>query len=187
MKKILLVTICLIAAIGSYAQTHYKGSVNIEVGIGINDMRCISPVISVGYTFNSLIGAYGRYSFAISNLPGIFFVENNIELYAAFSPLQINERIFFNFNSGAIIKLQNYKDIIPTPRTGKVNLGFIVDAEVEWATGIYWSLFGRSGFRSLFLDENIRLEMFYNAGLRLSLNIFTAAERRISSAKNYRR
>lgn len=186
MKKILFISIGLLAAIGSYAQTHYKASINIETGAGINDMNCISPVISIGYAFNSWIAAYGRYSFAIGSRPGLSFIENNIELYVAFSPLQVNEKIFFNFNSGAIIKLQNYKDLIPTPRTGKLNLGLLADAEIEWITGIYWSLFGRVTFRPLFLDEQVRLEMFYTAGLRLSLNIFTAAERRIIPAKRYR-
>jgi hypothetical protein len=178
MKKILFIIIGLSAAVSNYAQTHYKGSVNIETGAGINDMQCISPVISIGYAFNNWIETCGRYSFAIGKRPGISFFENNIELYAAFSPLQIDEKIFFNFNTGIIIKLQDYKEIIPTPRTGKANSGLMADAEIEWATGIYWSLFGRATFRWLFLDENSRLEMFYNAGLRLSLNIFGAAEKR---------
>jgi hypothetical protein len=187
MKKTMLLVIYLLTIVSSHAQIHYKESINIEAGVGINDMACISPVITAGYTFNSLIGAYGRYSFAIGSRPGLSFVEHNIEVYASFSPVQINEKIFFNFNPGAIIKLQDYKDLLPTPRTGKVNSGFMADIEIEWITGVYWALFSRVTFRSLFIDKHIRLEMFYNAGLRLSLNVFRVGEKYLVTPKKYRK
>lgn len=179
MNKILAIIIFTCYTVIAAAQTHYKESINVELGAGINDMSCVSPVVAVGYTFNRYIAGYARYSFAIGNETGYSFMENNIELYAAFTPMDINEKVFFNINAGAIIKLQDFKGFVPTPRTGNINLGAVLDAELEWSTGVYWSIVGRMSYRALFLDENIRQELFYSAGVRMSLNIFNAAERRL--------
>ncbi len=187
MKRILIILAISILSLPSVAQLHYSGSWNMEAGAGINDMKCFSPVIGVGYTFSGTIAAYGRYTLALGSQPGFEFKEHNIELLVSFTPLSIREDFFVNLNIGPVVKFQNFGDFKPTPRTGAVNVGGAADIDLEFSIGTYWSLFGRGTYRMLLADEHTRHELFYSAGVRVSMNIINAAERRLLRPSKRRR
>ncbi len=179
MRKILIILAISILSLPAAAQLHYTGSWNVEAGAGINDMKCFSPVIGAGYAFSGYIAAYGRYSLAFGSRPGFEFREHNIELLMSFTPLSIREDFFVNLNIGPIFKFQNFGDFKPTPQTNPINIGGAADLDLEFSLGTYWSLFGRGTYRLLLADERTRHELFYSAGIRVSMNIFNAAERRL--------
>ncbi len=171
MKKIVLIILCCATTLCGRAQTHYPGSIHLSAGAGINDMKYPSPLVAAGYAFNSSLALSGRYSFAIGAPAGYAFTEHNIEIYAGYTPLQIDEHWFFTLNAGGIVKLQEVTGLNPSVRTGPVNAGFMAGAEAEWAIGVYYALFTQANYRLLLLDEQLRQEMFYGAGLRISLNV----------------
>ncbi|MDR0575535.1 MAG: hypothetical protein LBG96_16205 [Tannerella sp.] len=182
MKKTLIIALLVLAS-SATAQMRYKGSVNIELGGGINDMSCLSPTLSAGYVFNAWLAGYARYSLATKELSGFRFFENNVELLASLSPVyfrnSLKQKISFNINPGVIFKFQDFGNFEPTPSTHLLNIGCAVDAELEFAVSDYWSVLGRATYRALFRDERFRQEMFYSVGARMSLDIFKYVSKRL--------
>ncbi len=179
MRKIFIILIISILHIPGIAQLHYSGSWNIEAGVGINDMSCVSPVVGAGYTFNGILAVYGRYSMAHASRTGYDIRENNIELLVSYTPMHVREVFFVNLNIGPVFKFQRFGDFQPAIRANSLNIGGAADVDLELSLGIYWSLFGRASYRLLLADERKRHELFYSAGVRVSMNIFNAAERRV--------
>ena len=184
MKKIFTVALFWLAlAPAAFCQLHYSGSVNAELGVGINDMKCFSPMIGLHYTFNCFLALQARYTFAYGAVPGLHFEENNIELIAAFSPFYFfntEKKLFLiNVGVGAICKLQGFDDdFIPSMETNKMNIGIAADVETEFLVSRYWDFFVRATYRALFLDEHTRHELFYCAGVRMSFDVFIVATKK---------
>ncbi|MDR3235388.1 MAG: hypothetical protein LBT48_01490 [Prevotellaceae bacterium] len=185
MKKTLIIILLAITATAT-AQTRESGT-NIEVGAGVNDMGCISPVIGLGIPFTTWLAWNTRFTYADGEIPGIEFTDYNIESYANIAPVYFGNRLkkhlVINVNLGVIAKIQDFHGFKPTPKTHLINVGLIAGVELEYAVNDYWSLFCSPTYRTLFVDERQRHELFYSIGTRISLKILSLPRNELQ--KNY--
>jgi hypothetical protein len=180
MKKTLTLALLLAAAVCG-AQTHFPKNFNIDLGGGVNDAGCYTPVGAVGYTFNNWFALYGRYSFATDKVEDglLTYWEHTVEIYPSFTILSYMDKWFVSLYVGAAYK---YQDLLGIPTASRNvtghNFGAVAGVEGEWHFARYLSAFAGVSYRGLFFKEEPRYEPFASVGVRTSMRVFKKAGRR---------
>jgi hypothetical protein len=180
MKKTLTLALLLSAAVCG-AQTHFPKNFNVDLGGGVNDAGCYTPVVAVGYTFNNWFALYGRYSFATDKVEDgrLTYWEHTGEIYPSFTVLSYMDKWFVSPFVGAAYKYQELLGIPTSSRdvTGH-NFGAVIGVEGEWHFARYLSAFAGVSYRGLFFKEEPRYEPCASVGVRTSMRVVKKAGRR---------
>jgi hypothetical protein len=180
MKKTLTIALLLASAVCG-AQTHFPKNYNVDLGGGVNDAGSYTPVAAVGYTFNSWLALYGRYSFATDKIEGgrLTCWEHNGEIYPSFTVLSHMDKWFVSTFVGVAYKHQDLRGI-PTPSRDVKghNFGAVAGVEGEYHFVRFISAFAGVSYRGLFFKEEPRYEPFATVGVRTSMRVFRKAGRR---------
>ncbi|MGL5913463.1 MAG: hypothetical protein ACRCZB_04805, partial [Bacteroidales bacterium] len=177
-KLILLITAIYISNIIAQAQIKTANTLNLEVAFGANDMPSFTPMVGASMVLSPWFSTgirYSKISHLTKELDKVTINEHNIELMANFSPLSIKDILYFNGNVGMVGKTQNVSGIpVISFEPKPFNFGLVGEAEIEVVLKQYFSVFGRGGFRFLFIDKYNRLEGVYVGGLRINTALFKA-------------
>jgi hypothetical protein len=180
MKKTLTLALLLSATVCG-AQTHFPKNFNVDLGGGVNDAGCYTPVVAVGYTFNNWFALYGRYSFATDKVEDgrLTYWEHTGEIYPSFTVLSYMDKWFVSPFVGVAYK---YQDLLGIPTSSRDvtghNFGAVIGMEGEWHFARYLSAFASVSYRGLFFKEEPRYEPFASVGVRTSMRVFKKAGRR---------
>lgn len=178
MKKLLIITFLVIAAVSSKAQFggktgmgsvwHYPGQIGVELGIKRSPIGWLYAVSGSQYLqSNSYVKASIFYD--QGNFERVKYQSTGISAIYFYSPYSIQETVFFNIGLGVTGNHDKVSNFYQKPVTG-FNYGLIGGVEVEASIADYLMIIGSGTQRYLKKDAYGRSRFEIGLGIKYLIN-----------------